>query len=160
MHRVELWSLANGINVLTPPTRANRVRRQKQKQHLDVKNHLATHLEPINAVDAKTLSLESLVTALQGTNAMPSLPEIYEWLSRAELSEDDLRPYLAFKEGNYWRHRVCRNEFVEMLVLCWRPGQRTPIHDHNGSHGGVRVHEGPLWETMFVYDEENGLRYT
>ena len=52
-----------------------------------------------------------------------------------------------------------RNEFVEMLALCWKPGQRTPIHDHNGSHGAVFVHEGILWETTFEYDTESGLAY-
>src|SRR5258706_13116331 len=52
-----------------------------------------------------------------------------------------------------------RNEPVEMLVLCWKPGQRTPIHDHNGSHGAVFVHEGILWETTFAYDAEDGLGY-
>ena len=52
-----------------------------------------------------------------------------------------------------------RNEFVEMLVLCWKPGQRTPIHDHNGSHGAVFIHEGVLWETTFEYDPVAGLTY-
>ena len=70
-----------------------------------------------------------------------------------------MQPYLGFKAGNYSRHRVMKNEFVEMLVLCWKPGQRTPIHDHNGSHGAVFVHEGILWETMFDYDTETGLNY-
>ena len=105
------------------------------------------------------LSLATLVESLMSQTSVPSLEQIYDWLQRADISTEDLQPYVGFKDGNYWRHRVCRNEFVEMLVLCWRPGHRTPIHDHNGSHGGVRVHEGPLWETIFVYDEEKGLHY-
>ncbi|HYY42906.1 MAG TPA: cysteine dioxygenase family protein, partial [Pyrinomonadaceae bacterium] len=48
---------------------------------------------------------------------------------------------------------------IEMLVLCWRPGQRTPIHDHNGSYGVVRVWSGIMWETLFEMDERAGLRY-
>jgi len=110
-------------------------------------------------INDKSFSLESLVQALESVNSAPGLERIYYWLERAEISADDLQPYLGFKEGNYWRHRVCRNEFVEMLVLCWRPGQRTPIHDHNGSHGGVKVHCGMLWETTFSYDSARGLEY-
>ena len=106
-----------------------------------------------------SFSLESLVNALESVSSEPGLEQIYDWLERAEISAEELRPYLGFKEGNYWRHRVCRNEFVEMLVLCWRPGQRTPIHDHNGSHGGVKVHRGMLWETTFSYDAVRGLEY-
>ena len=89
----------------------------------------------------------------------PGLEELNSWLAGAEISNEDVQPYIAFKEGNYWRHRVCRNQSVEMLVLCWRPGHRTPIHDHNGSHGVVRVHGGVLTESIYHYDETEGLSY-
>ncbi|MEP6718331.1 MAG: cysteine dioxygenase family protein [bacterium] len=125
---------------------------------------MSTHVKtPFEIQSKKTgpndLSLAALVKALESQTSVPSLEQIYDWLERATISTEDLQPYIGFKDGNYWRHRVCRNEFVEMLVLCWRPGHRTPIHDHNGSHGGVKVQEGPLWETIFTYDEENGLEY-
>ena len=108
---------------------------------------------------SRCYSLQQLVRVLSAQTGVPALEQIYEWLENADLGADELAPYISFKEGNYWRHRVCRNDFVEMLVLCWRPGHRTPIHDHNGSHGGVRVHEGTLWETIFNYDEVAGLEY-
>jgi cysteine dioxygenase len=124
---------------------------------------LTTHVETTTSINEEikidVRSLQSLVQTLQSLSGPPSLDQIYEWLETAEISTEDLQPYLGFKEGNYRRHRVCRNEFVEMLVLCWRPGQRTPIHDHNGSHGGVRIHEGRLWETTFTYDALAGLEY-
>jgi cysteine dioxygenase len=127
---------------------------------------LSTHPETIDSPGTDEiadpdhpLSLQSLVTALETLDSAPELAQIYKWLERAEISSNELQPYIGFKEGNYWRHRVCRNEFVEMLVLCWRPGQRTPIHDHNGSHGGVKVCQGLLWETTFSYDPVAGLEY-
>jgi cysteine dioxygenase len=105
------------------------------------------------------LSLGGLSNRLQSARSLPSLKELYALLECASFSEDELRPYIGFKPGNYSRHRVCRNQFVEMLVLCWKPGHRTPIHDHNGSHGAVLVHEGILWETTFGYDAVAGLTY-
>lgn len=125
---------------------------------------MSTYLETTNSVpDAEikdsNFSLPALVAALGSLNTTPSLRQIYDWLENAEISAEELQPFISFKEGNYWRHRVCRNEFVEMLVLCWRPGQRTPIHDHNGSHGGVKILEGLLWETTFSYDSVTGLTY-
>ena len=101
-------------------------------------------------------ALATLVKTLESQKSVPSLKQIYDWLETANISTEELQPYIGFKDGNYWRHRICRSEFVEMLVLCWRPGHRTPIHDHNGSHGGVKVHEGRLWETIFNYDAEKG----
>jgi cysteine dioxygenase len=126
---------------------------------------LSTQVEPTTNFPTKviaernSLSLRGLVEALQAQTTVPSLGQLYEWLERANISGEELQPYIGFKEGNYWRHRVCRNEFVEMLVLCWRPGHRTPIHDHNGSHGAVKVFDGVLWETSFHFDLERGLCY-
>lgn len=108
---------------------------------------------------AGTLSFKDLAAALSETRADPSLAELYALVERTSISPDELQSYLGFKAGNYCRHRVMRNEHVEMLVLCWKPGQRTPIHDHNGSHGAVLVHAGILWETTFDYNAETGLTY-
>ena len=124
---------------------------------------MPTHVDPLAEAEAKKprlpLSLRSLVAALEAQRSRPSLEQLCDWLENAEIDREDLQPYVGFKEGNYSRHRVCRNEFVEMLVLCWRPGHRTPIHDHNGSHGAVMVYEGVLWETIFVFDRDRGLSF-
>ena len=103
------------------------------------------------------LTFTELIDLLESQTSPPSLDQLNGWVSSVDISDVELAPYTGFKEGNYWRHRVCRNAAVEMLVICWRPGQKTPIHDHNGSHGVVRVHQGLMWETIFAYDEEKGL---
>ncbi len=105
------------------------------------------------------LSFNDLAERLRALTSVPTLAEIYELVERTTIVAEEIQPYLGFKAGNYCRHRVMKNESVEMLVLCWKPGQRTPIHDHNGSHGAVLVHEGVLWETTFAYDAEAGLNY-
>ena len=104
-------------------------------------------------------SLGALVETLAALDEPPKLEELRGWLQKVEVEAAELRPHVGFKSGTYARHRVFRNEFVELLVLCWRPGQQTPIHDHNGSYGMVRVYEGVMWETMFVMGEREGLRY-
>ena len=106
-----------------------------------------------------SFSFRDLTGALSSLASVPSLPELNELLERTKISSDELRPYLGFKTGNYSRHRVMKNEFAEMLVLCWKPGQRTPIHDHNGAHGAVFIHEGIMWETTFDYEAATGLAY-
>jgi cysteine dioxygenase len=106
------------------------------------------------------LSLKALVEILESQSTPPPLAQLYDWLENSQFTNDELQPYLGFKDGTYWRHRVCRNPSVEMLVLCWLPGQRTVIHDHNGSQGAVLVQQGVVWETTFAYDEERGLSYS
>lgn len=117
------------------------------------------HETETNSFHGPNLSFTDLADKLGALTQVPSLADLNELVERTNINEDEVLPYLGFKEGNYSRHRVMKNEFVEMLVLCWKPGQRTPIHDHNGSHGAVFVHEGILWETTFEYDIETGLNY-
>ena len=114
---------------------------------------------PTKPLDGSSITFSELIERLNGQTSPPTLEQLSSWLSSVEIFDHDLQPYVGFKEGNYWRHRVCRNEAVEMLVICWRPGQKTPIHDHNGSHGVVRVQQGLMWETMFAFDSEKGLCY-
>jgi cysteine dioxygenase len=104
-------------------------------------------------------SFDLLLKRLRELREAPSLEILDALLDGLTVTEEDVRPHSGFKSGTYARHRVFRNEFVELLVLCWRPGQRTPIHDHNGSYGAVRVCEGVMWETMFGLDETQTLFY-
>lgn len=104
-------------------------------------------------------SFQALISALRQLTEPPAFTDLRDWLSRVQVAPEDLRPFRFFKPGTYARHRVFRNEFAELLVLCWRPGQRTPIHDHNGSYGAVRVCEGVMWETIFALNQNHELYY-
>jgi cysteine dioxygenase len=108
---------------------------------------------------ASQLSLAALVETIARLDRPPELSEVDDWMQRTCVAEDELRPHVGFKEGTYARHRVFLCDHAELLVLCWRPGQRTPIHDHDGSFGAVRVLRGVMWETLFEMDEARGLRY-
>lgn len=125
---------------------------------------MATQIEPsassaTGVCSNPPLSFAELIEILQSQSTPPSLEQLYKWLERARISDTELNPYLGFKDRTYSRHLVCRNEAVEMLVLCWKPGQRTVIHDHSGSHGAVLVQQGFVWESNFTFDENDGLRY-
>jgi cysteine dioxygenase len=124
---------------------------------------MSTSIEQPNAfpaVEEKPLSsFDLLLKRLREMREPPSLEVLDSLLKQLIVTDEDLRPHMGFKAGTYARHRVFRNEFAELLVLCWRPGQRTPIHDHNGSYGAVRVCEGVMWETMFDLDETRTLFY-
>jgi cysteine dioxygenase len=105
------------------------------------------------------LDLRGLVAAIKGLDEVPSLETLYSWLGGFCADWAQLGSYVSFKPGTYARHLIVRGKYAEALLLCWRPGQRTPIHDHNGSIGAVRVCRGILWETIFHQDEDGKLRY-
>ena len=112
------------------------------------------------AGNAPGYGLSGLVERLSRMGGPPAFEGLSALLGGVEVNDEELRPHVSFKEGTYARHRVHLGEHAELLVLCWRPGQRTPIHDHAGSYGAVRVLRGVMWETLFEMEEGSGLAYS
>jgi cysteine dioxygenase len=74
---------------------------------------------------------------------------ILEWFESHPLSAEDLGDCLVFNSEHYVRNLLHTGPTYQALVLCWRNGQRSPIHNHRGSHCGVRVLRGTATETLF-----------
>ena len=60
-----------------------------------------------------------------------------------------LAPHLKFDRDRYARNLLYRDEHVEVLLLCWLPGQKTPVHDHGASWGVSAALNGDLFETSY-----------
>ena len=81
-----------------------------------------------------------------------------QWLTRTAISLDQVRPFLRFGSEYYVRNLMHAGPAYQALVLCWRSGQRSPIHDHTGSTCGVCVIQGIATETTFARSA-TGLLY-
>jgi cysteine dioxygenase len=104
------------------------------------------------------LSLSELIEYIAHLSSLPTVAEIKSKFASLALRQRDYEPYRLFTEKKYARNLLARSEFAEMLMLCWRSGQRTPIHDHGGSIGVVMVVEGALTETMYEVKPEGQVR--
>lgn len=63
----------------------------------------------------------------------------------------DWERYLRFDERTYTRNKVARNEWFELLVLCWSPDQESPVHDHAGQDCFMGILSGRMEETHFAF---------
>lgn len=70
-------------------------------------------------------------------------------LAAMDLDLAELAAALHFDDRGYQRTRIYRSSHLEAFVLCWRPGQASPIHDHRGSTCGMLVLRGVATETLF-----------
>lgn len=61
----------------------------------------------------------------------------------------DLADIIGFDDAGYRRTIIHSRPHYQVLVLCWRSGQRSPIHNHRGSSCVVRVIQGRAIETRF-----------
>jgi cysteine dioxygenase len=74
---------------------------------------------------------------------------ILDWLDGSDLTAEDLANYLVFGRDRYVRNLIHAGPTYQALALCWRNGQRSPIHNHRGSNCGVKVLRGVATETLF-----------
>ena len=56
---------------------------------------------------------------------------------------------MLFRSDRYARHLVHRTKWFDVIVLTWMPGQMTPIHNHAGNLGWVRLVRGRIVEERF-----------
>jgi cysteine dioxygenase len=94
-------------------------------------------------------SLPELFRRLDARPGRIPLGELEDALAGLSVSLDDVRATLKFGDDTYRRNLVHAGPAYQALVLCWRNGQRSPIHDHAGSSCGVRVLAGTALETVF-----------
>lgn len=93
--------------------------------------------------------LSALLDYLDGLTERAPLEELERRLRTLDLSVDDVTEYVRFNESSYRRNLVQGGPWYHLLVLCWRSGQRSPIHNHAESTCGLKVLRGVATETKF-----------
>lgn len=113
---------------------------------------------PAEPAAGPEVTLAELAENIRSLTAVPSLAQVEEWFGSLSMRQRDFQPYRLFADRSYARNLIVRSSFAELLLLCWRAGHRTPIHDHGGSVGVVMVCEGQLTETFFERAVEGHVR--
>src|SRR5215510_10942303 len=85
-------------------------------------------------------TIEELKQAAKGLR----LPDLRRVISNLKPDRGEIEPYIQFSDERYSRNLVYKTDDFECLVLCWKPGQRSPIHDHANSICGVYTIDGLL----------------
>jgi cysteine dioxygenase len=101
-------------------------------------------------------TLEALCQHLDGLQERAPLSELTAELAELDISYQDVAGFIRFADRHYTRNLVRAGPWYYVLVLCWKNGQRSPIHDHRGSTCAVRVLRGTLTESRFAF-APNGL---
>lgn len=105
-------------------------------------------------------SLDELFTYLDGLCERAPLPQLVATVRRLDIDCAAVADFIRFSEKGYMRNLVRGGEWYHVLVLCWKNGQRSPIHDHAGSTCAVRVLRGTLTETVFEFTPHGYVKAT
>lgn len=86
------------------------------------------------------------------------LPELTQKLGELEIDIADVRDFIHFEQKTYRRNLMHAGPGYHALVLCWRNGQRSPIHDHRNSSCAVRILQGIAHEIRYIRDSSGHCR--
>ncbi|HTR26425.1 MAG TPA: cysteine dioxygenase family protein [Terriglobales bacterium] len=90
-------------------------------------------------------SVGDFIAALQELEGSPiTTARVLDFLSQTRPSAEALAPYILWSSDHYTRNLIYRDQFFEVLALCWLPGQHTPVHTHDGQLGWVTMVQGEL----------------
>ncbi len=104
--------------------------------------------------------LDELLQYLNNLQHGAPLDELKSQLAGLEIDHEELVAHLRFSERTYRRNLVRGGPWYNLWVLCWRNGQRSPIHDHRGSSCAVRVLDGVATETLFEFAPNGHVKPT
>lgn len=101
-------------------------------------------------------SIEALVSALdQELESDPRGARVAALLERFSVGGTGWQAFARFQPDCYGRNLVRASKAYELIVICWRGGQQSAIHDHDGQRCWMTVLEGQIRETLF--DHHPGL---
>ena len=93
--------------------------------------------------------LTKLIGYLYSQTQKIDMEALTNFLKETELDVIDVADHKHFHEENYRRNLIAHSEWFDMLVVCWRAGQFSQIHDHAGSSCGFKILEGAATERIF-----------
>jgi cysteine dioxygenase len=96
-------------------------------------------------------TLDDLCDYLDRLDGRADLEGVVHRLRHLQIDCRDVADHILFSSQGYARNLVRTGPWYSVLVLCWKNGQRSPIHDHLGSTCGVRVLRGTMTETLFEF---------
>jgi cysteine dioxygenase len=105
-------------------------------------------------------TLTQLMAYLEALERPPLLAALTAQLAELEIDWPDFAPHAHFSTRAYRRNLIKASKHYNLLVLCWKNGQRSPIHDHVGSSCAVRVLQGTMTETLFEFAANGHVKPT
>lgn len=95
-------------------------------------------------------ALAPLLQYLDGLSARATVSELRRLMERLDITLDDVAEFVRFGDDRYLRNLICEGKWYHILAICWRSGQRSPIHNHANSVCGLKVLTGIATETRFA----------
>jgi cysteine dioxygenase len=96
-------------------------------------------------------ALHSIVHRLEGLKQRASLSELYQLLKNSPLLVRDFEDRIRFDDHHCCRNVISSGPWHVLLLICWRQGQSSSVHDHADSACVFKVLAGACSETGYGF---------
>lgn len=98
-------------------------------------------------------ALDPLYRFLSTLNHRAPVSALADVLNRLDVARvlDEIGPQLKFSDAGYQRVLLHSGPWHHVWAMCWKNGQRSPIHDHAASSCAVKVLRGVATATEFEF---------
>ncbi len=91
------------------------------------------------------LSVEEFVDGIRSIAAgVITKQKLYDYLVSYAIRTEDLARYQSWLPDRHTRNKIFRSERIEVMLICWPIGAKTPLHTHNGQLGWMTMLDGKL----------------
>jgi cysteine dioxygenase len=100
-------------------------------------------------------SATSTPTTTTASGKKSQFDTVNQVLDKFCFADDEWLSLSVFQEQQYSRMLLYSNEHFSVMLMCWLPGQATPIHSHNADEMcWMRVISGTLTHHLYAGDSE------
>jgi cysteine dioxygenase len=101
----------------------------------------------------KVESLEALIDCLDHSD----LSNQGKIIKEMNIPISDFEAYASWNKECYTRNCIHRTDKYELILLCWKKGDETPIHGHDGQNCWVYQIKGNMTEIRYEKDASGDL---
>jgi cysteine dioxygenase len=93
----------------------------------------------------RVIGIDAFIERLQSVEAgLITRDVVADICDGVHISESSLAPYTYFDDTFYTRNLIYRDALIEVMAICWQPGQRTAVHTHNGQLCWMLMERGQI----------------
>jgi cysteine dioxygenase len=97
-------------------------------------------------------SVDDLVAGLKSFERdLITKERVLHFVEATQLSPEALKPYIFWNDQSYTRNLLYKDDLFEVMAICWKPGQKTVIHTHNGQLGWMSLAQGEVSVRNYKY---------
>jgi cysteine dioxygenase len=91
-------------------------------------------------------TIESLLKELELGTGMDGYMGL---MNNIKITKEEVKRYATWNNKKYTRNLIERTSQFELILMCWEPGQQSPIHSYGDEQGWMYVIEGELMVNHF-----------